>query len=111
MENLAERKESTSEQSPKLETNALQKPANGKKNTPVMTAPKVMTEEEVLSLLARLQDILSLWAGSSNTIINGYVMTALPIPPVMTIGKVEKRGSHDKVFTVNNKPVVSLEKS
>ena len=109
MENLDERSAPTLEQSPKRGKSAQQKPPNGSKNTLVMTPQKVMTEEEISSLLARLQDILSLWSGSSNTIINGYVMNALPIPQVMTISKVEKKNGHDKVFAVNSKPVVSLE--
>lgn len=109
MENLDARNAPTLEQSPKHGKSAQQKPPNGKKNTLVMTNPKVMTEDEISSLLARLQDILSLWSGSSNTIINGYVMTALPIPQVITISKVEKKNGHDKVFAVNGNPVISLE--
>lgn len=79
-------------------------PQDGKKTTPVMT------EAEISDLLARLQDVLSLWAGSDNQIIGGYVMTAFPIPPSMKVARVRKIGGHDKVFTVNNVPVVSIER-
>jgi len=103
MENLAERKESMSESCQPSGQNVQPKPQNGKV---VMT---VMTEEEAANLLARLQDILSLWPGSDNRIFDGFVMTVLPIPAVMTISKVEKKGCHDKVFCVNGTPVVSLE--
>lgn len=87
------------------EENAEPKQADGKQITPVMT------EEEASNLLARLQDILSLWQGSDNRIIGGYVMTAFPIPEVMTIGKVSNSDGHGKVFTVNDTPVTALDKS
>jgi len=104
MENLEERKESTSESLQTPGEYVQPKPQNGKV---VMT---VMTPEEAANLLARLQDILSLWPGSDNRIFDGFVMTVLPIPTVMTITKVEKKDCHDKVFCVNDEPVVSLEK-
>ncbi len=80
-------------------TDAQPKPPDGKPSTSVMTA------EELGDLLARLQDILSLWPGSDNRIINGYVMTALPLPPDMTVDKVMT--SHGKAFAVNGTPVTS----
>jgi hypothetical protein len=102
MENLAERKELTSASSQPQGPNAQPKPPAGKANTPVMT------EEEVADLLARLQDVLSLWQGSDNKVIGNYVMTAFPIPQGM---KIDKIGGHDKVFTVNDVPVVGVERS
>ena len=69
----------------------------------------VMTEQETADLLARLQDILSLWAGSDNKIIGSYVMTAFPIPSGIDITKLTKTNGHDKVFCVNGKSVVGLD--
>jgi len=86
-----------------LDPSAQPKRQDGKPDT------SVMTDEEVMDLLARLQDILSLWPGSDNKIIGNFVMTAFPIPPSMQVGKVEKKGGHDKLFTVNGAPVVSVE--
>ena len=67
----------------------------------------VMTQEETANLLARLQDILSLWRGSDNKIIGHYVMTAFPIPEGVSIGKMTAKNG-GKVFCVNAEPVVSL---
>jgi hypothetical protein len=89
------------------EQSANPKQSDGKKSTVVMTKTQVMTAEEVSTLLARLQDILALWEGSDNKIIGGYVMTAFPVPSVMTITKVENSG-HNKVFSVNGNPVTAL---
>lgn len=102
MENLAERKEPMSVSSQPPEPNAQQKPPAGKQST------RVMTEEEISDLLARLQDVLSLWEGSDNKIIGNFVMTAFPIPPSM---KVDKVGHDTKAFTVNGTPVVNVERS
>jgi hypothetical protein len=102
-ENQGERNGATSGSSQPLEASVQPKQQDGKPSTPVMT------EQEVADLLARLQDILSLWTGSDNKIIGNYVMTAFPIPPAMKIDKVEKKGGHDKVFTVNGVPVVGTE--
>lgn len=73
--------------------------------SPVMT---VMTAEETASLLARLQDILSMWPGSDNQVIGMYVMTALPISVGVTVGKQKNKKGHD-TFSVNQIPVVALE--
>jgi hypothetical protein len=89
-----------------LEASAIPKPPAGKS---VMTVMTVMTAEETANLLARLQDILSMWPGSDSKVIGGFVMTAFPIPPVMTVGKQAKKNGHDKVFSVNDIPVVSLD--
>lgn len=65
-------------------------------------------------MLARLQDILSLWDGSDNKIIGNYVMTAFPIPAGVDITKLAVKEGHDtfqKVFCVNGKPVTHVEKS
>jgi hypothetical protein len=102
MENLAEKSVPTLESSQPQGQNALPKPPAGKRNTPVMT------EEEISDLLARLQDVLSLWEGSDNKIIGNYVMTAFPIPASM---KIDKIGHDTKVFTVNGTPVVGVERS
>jgi hypothetical protein len=68
-----------------------------------------MTEEQVSNLLARLQDILSLWEGSDNRVIDGVLLVALPIPPVMTIETVMTKNGHDRVFAVNGQPVVAID--
>lgn len=102
MENQAERNDPTLESCQPQGQNALPSRQDGKPNIPVMTA------EEVSDLLARLQDILSLWAGSDNKIIGGYVMTAFPVPQAT---KIDKVGGHDKVFTVNGVPVVGVDRS
>jgi len=68
----------------------------------------VMTEQETSDLLARLQDILSLWAGSDNKIIGSYVMTAFPIPSGVDITKLAQGNGHDKVFCVNGKSVTAV---
>lgn len=102
MENLAEKKELTSESCQPQGPNVQQRRSVGKANTPVMT------EEEISDLLARLQDILSLWQGSDSKIVGNYVMTAFPVPESI---KVDKVGHDKKVFTVNNVPVVNLDKS
>lgn len=113
MENLEEKKGPTSESSPVTVISAPQTPRGGKKattgnTTKVMT---VMTPEETADLLARLQDILALWPGSSNMIVEGKLLAAFPMPPEVMIGKTTKVNGHDKVFTVNKEPVVSLEEA
>ncbi len=76
----------------------------------VMTTPSpVMTPQEIGDMLARLQDILSLWVGSDNRIMGKYLMVALPVPAGVVIGKVERKTGHDKVFTVDGNPVAGLE--
>jgi hypothetical protein len=67
-----------------------------------------MTASETADLLARLQDILSLWSGSDNKIIGHYVMTAFPIPSGIDITKLAVNGGHDKVFCVNGSPVTAV---
>ena len=106
----SERTESPDEKrEPMLESSQPQgqsvqpKRQDGKQSIPVMT------EGEISDLLARLQDILSLWAGSDNKVIGNYVMTAFPLPPSVKVEKVMTKSGHDKVFTVNGVPVVSLE--
>lgn len=105
-ENKAVKSGHTSESWQNQDTSAAPKPADGKENTSVMT---VMTAEEVSNLLARLQDILSLWSGSDNKIIGNYVMTAFPIPQGLEIGRMKKKNGHDNVFCVNKEPVSSLD--
>ena len=83
---------------------AQPKPPAGSQGIPAMP---VMTQEETANLLARLQDILSLWRGSDNKIIGHYVMTAFPIPEGVSIGKMTAKNG-GKVFCVNAEPVVSL---
>jgi hypothetical protein len=100
---LAETRELTSASSQPQESNVQPKQPAGKPNTPVMT------EEEISDLLARLQDVLSLWAGSDNKIIGNYVMTALPIPSGVKVDKVMT--GHGKAFSVNGVPVVGVEQS
>lgn len=97
-ENPAASSVSTSESCQPVMTDAQPKPTAGKASTSVMTA------DELGDLLARLQDILSLWPGSDNRIVNGYVMTALPVPADMTVDKVMT--SHGKAFAVNGVPVI-----
>jgi len=83
---------------------------DGKQSTPVMTP--VMTNlsaEEISDLLAKLQDILALWPGSDNKVVGSYLLAAFPIPVMATVEKMTKKNGHDKVFSVNGEPVVSLE--
>lgn len=108
--NSEERSEPISESSPTSAPVAPAKPADGNPNIVVMTkAETVMTAEQTADLLARLQDCLSLWAGSDNKIIGNYVMTAFPIPVGLDIAKMTKKNGHDKVFAVNGVPVSALE--
>lgn len=107
MENQDGKSEPTSESSLPQESNVQPKLPDGKKNTSVKA---VMTQEEVSDLLARLQDVLSLWEGSDNKIIGNYVMTAFPIPDGMKIDKV-MTADGKKAFTVDGVPVVSVERS
>jgi hypothetical protein len=102
-ENLGAKRGNTSESCQTPDPSVQPKQPDGNLSTPVMT------EDEVMDLLARLQDILSLWKGSDNKIIGNYVMAAFPIPPSMKVDKVEKKGSHDKLYTVNGVPVVNAE--
>lgn len=101
-----ERSGHTSESWQKPVNIAQPNPPAGNENTNVMTA------QETSDLLARLQDILFLWSGSDNKIIGRYVMTALPIPEGVDIGKLavssKSHDGHDmvyKVFCVNGRPV------
>jgi hypothetical protein len=96
----------TSESSLPQEQSVQQKPLDGKPGTP---AKAVMTQEEVSDLLARLQDVLSLWDGSDNKIIGNFVMTAFPIPAGMKVEKVMT--ATGKAFTVDGVPVVNTERS
>jgi len=104
--NLDEKNGSTSGSWQPPEGTVQSKPADGKATINVMTA------QETSDLLARLQDILFLWSGSDNKIIGNYVMTALPIPAGVEIGKLavtsKTKSGHDityKVFCVNGRPV------
>lgn len=104
--NKAEKSGSTSESWQAPADTAQPKPADGKADINVMTA------QEAADLLARLQDILFLWSGSDNKIIGSYVMTALPIPAGVDVGKLavtsKTKAGHDityKVFCVNGRPV------
>ena len=63
-----------------------------------------MTRAEVSERLAKVQDICATWEGSHNKIIGQWVMVALPIPPAMTISKMQ--GGHGSVFCVDGAPVV-----
>ena len=101
-ENSDERNEPTLEPSQPSATSAEPRPNDGKKTTPVMT------EAETADLLARLQDILSLWKGSDNRIMGNFVMTVFPIPEGMKIEKVLGRNGHDKAYSVNGVPVVNI---
>ena len=104
-ESPEEKRGSTSESWQTTSTSAQPNPPAGKKNTTVMT---VMTVEETADLLAKLQDILALWIGSDNKVIGKYLLVAFPIPPSVVITKISKNDGHDKVFAVNDDPVVSL---
>jgi len=92
----------TLEHSKAHSTTAQQNPPVG---SPVIN---VMTAQETSDLLARLQDVLSLWAGSDNKIIGNYVMTAFPLPVGIDITKLAQGNGHDKVFCVNGKPVTAV---
>lgn len=65
----------------------------------------VQTAGETAELLARLQQILSLWDGSNNKIMGHYIMIGLPIPMGVDITKLAVRGSQGKIFCVNGVPV------
>lgn len=73
-----------------------------------LPAINVMTAQETADLLARLQDILSLWSGSDNKIIGEYVMTAFPIPAGVDITKLASGHDNRRVFCVNGSPVTSV---
>ena len=90
------------EHSPAHATTAQPNPPAGSRVINVMTA------QETSDLLARLQDILSLWVGSDNKIIGNYVMTAFPIPAGIDITKLATNNGHDKVFCVNGRPVTAV---
>ena len=68
----------------------------------------VMTPQETANLLARLQDVLSLWSGSDNKIIGRYVMTAFPIPEGVDITKLKTGHDNQKVFCVNGVAVTAV---
>lgn len=108
-ENPAERKEPMPGPCQPPESSVQPKPVDGNQNISVMTGEKVvMTSDQMMDLLARLQDILSLWPGSDNKVIGNFVMTALPIPDGLRVGKMPKNNGHDKVFSVNDEPVSAL---
>lgn len=105
-ENPGARSEPILEPSPTTVASAPPKPSDGK---PSASQP-TLNAESTADLLARLQDILSLWTGSDNKIIGNYVMTAFPIPTGMKIDKVMTADGR-KAFAVDGVPVVNVEKS
>lgn len=73
---------------------------------PTSRIPLAMTKAELMSLLARVQDICAVWEGSDNKIFGMYLMVALPVPPAYEVSRLDT--GHGRVFCVNGSPVVAV---
>lgn len=103
---MAGKKGSTNGRSatPELPKSAMPSHGNGQTSPIQPIIPLAMTRSEVSERLAKIQDILATWEGSHNKVIGSWLMIALPIPPAMTISKLQ--GGHGMVFCVDGSPVV-----
>ena len=103
---MAEKKGSTNGRSTTRgqDGSALPSHGNGQISLTPPILPLAMTKTEAMEKLAKVQDILATWEGSHNKVIGMYLMIALPIPPAMTVSKLQ--GGHGMVFCVDGTPVV-----
>lgn len=84
---------------------AMTKPNDGSVLLIPQTAPIAMSEEEIMELFARLQDLMRSWQCPKPMVTPEYVLVAFPTKG-HRIGLVS--GGHGNVFTVDDEPVTPV---